>query len=90
MLKAVNLSFSLNGLRSDTRVDKMLSARAVLQVAVDAQGTVVGVTKRKESGIEPMMMMEMIGLAQKQGILLHAPAKLSWTSLHQSCCFLSF
>jgi exosome complex component RRP42 len=55
----------------DPTAEEEESARAVLQIAVDAEGMVAGVTKRRESGIEPVMLMEMIGLAQRQGKVMH-------------------
>jgi exosome complex component RRP42 len=60
----------------DPTAEEEETARAVLQVVVDAQGTVAGVTKRKESGIEPITLMEMIGFAQRQGKVMHAALDL--------------
>ena len=56
----------------DPTAEEEESARAAVQVAVDAAGTVSGITKRREESIEPMMLMEMIGVAQRQGQALQA------------------
>ncbi len=51
----------------DPTADEEEAAAAALQVAVDAQGTVCGITKRGEAAVEPVMMMVRAG----RGFFLH-------------------
>lgn len=56
----------------DLTREEELCAGAALQVAVDAAGTVCGMTKRGGNAIDPSTLMEMVDVAQRLGPQLHA------------------
>lgn len=56
----------------DLTAEEELCSSASLQVAINSSGAVCGLTKRRQQGVDPSVLLEMVEVAQRAAARLHA------------------